>query len=135
MTGHTYLNQNLLNGKGEYIFSGGEGTEYIPSIAVLLKKLELKEDGTINGIRIKSKITKSRFNKYGGSIELTVPWDKGIDPYDGLIDIAEESGIITKSGAWYTYGEKKFQRKDFQNYINDIFDLDTEGEIVEDLET
>ena len=100
-----------------------------------MKKLELKEDGTINGIRIKSKITKSRFNKYGGSIELTVPWDKGIDPYDGLIDIAEESGIITKSGAWYTYGEKKFQRKDFQNYINDIFDLDTEGEIVEDLET
>lgn len=135
-TGHCYVNQDLTNGKGTHIFSGGEGTEYIPSIAVFINRLKLRGDGEIEGIRIKVEINKTRFGKPFGQMTLHVPYSTGIDPYDGLLEMAVDAGIISQNRAWYSYvddtgKEIKFQRGSFPDHVREIFDFDTEMEVTE----
>lgn len=55
------------------------------------------------------------FNKLGppnqtGSYDFYYAGDSiGIDQVGEIVDMAEEEGIIRKSGAWYYYGDEKFQ--------------------------
>lgn len=129
-TGHAYQNQDIRNGEGVWIFSGGKGVEFIPSISVLLTKLKLKEATDIVGVKIRTEITKSRFTKLGGKVEIEVPYETGFDPLSGLLDMAVERELVTKNGAWYTVvvdgEEKKFQRKDFGKYYEKIFNFGSE---------
>lgn len=44
----------------------------------------------------------------------------GVDQKRELIQIGLEQGVIEKGGAWYTYGDNKFQGE--QNFINELRD-------------
>lgn len=43
---------------------------------------------------------------------LFVRWGKGVDKYIDVLRVAVEKDIITKSGAWFTYGDLKVQGED-----------------------
>jgi recombination protein RecA len=137
-TGHAYMNQNIQSGDGLWLFSGGKGVEFIPSISILLTKLKLKDTATsdIIGVRVRAEITKSRYTKLGGKVEIEVPYETGFDPLSGLVEMAEKFGLITKSGAWYTWNngneDIKFQKKTFGNYYKDIFKLGGENNPTEE---
>lgn len=136
MTNHGYMNQDLTNGEGILIPSGGRGIIFIPSISILLTKLKLKDGDKIVGVRIRAEVTKSRFNGLGGKIELSVPYDKGIDEIEGLISIAVDAGLVNKNGGWYSWidgegKEHKFRESEFNQYYTKIFDFDTKQEIIE----
>jgi len=138
-TGHAYMNQNILSGDGLWLFSGGKGVEFVPSISVLLTKLKLKDAATsdIIGVRVRAEITKSRYTKLGGKVEIEVPYETGFNPLSGLIEMAEKSGLVTKAGAWYTWNDGKedikFQKKNFCNYYKQVFKLDDEDVPVDTL--
>ena len=138
MTNHAYLNQDIRNGKGVAIPSGGEGFIFLPSISVYLSKLKLKEDTDVVGIKLTAETTKSRFTQLGRKIRLEVPYDRGLDPIDGLLDMAVDADLVDNSTqGWYkivdtdTGEEIKFRKKDFGLYANKLFDFDEETEIVE----
>ena len=127
-TGHAYQNQDVLNGEGKWLFSGGKGVQFIPSISVLLTKLKLKDETEIVGVKIRTEITKSRFTKLGGKSEIELDYEKGFEPYSGMLELGVKGGLIKRNGAWYSYtntnGEEvKFQKKDFGNHFDQIFDL------------
>lgn len=129
---HAYQNQDIQNGKGKYLVSGGEGQIYIPSISLLLDKLKLKEGMDIVGFRMKAEIYKSRFSQLGGKTELAVPFETGIDPYDGILDLFERQGYVTRNAAWYNYKdendkEHKFQKSKGQEHIDYILNRIIEG--------
>lgn len=140
MSGHSYLNQNVLNGEGIWILSGGKGLQYIPSISVLLTKSKLKDESKdIVGINIKTEVTKTRFTKLGGKTVIPLNYEKGYEPHAGLLDMAVDAGIVNKKGGWYSYinsdGEDvKFQQSKFGEHYLNLFDFDTEADIVETLE-
>jgi len=58
--------------------------------------------------------------------EFDLPYDTGMDLYDGALPILEEEGVVERNSAWYSYqnadtGEiVKFQRKDMNNHINEL---------------
>ena len=135
ITNHAYQNQDVTNGEGVCIPSGGKGIIFIPSISVYLSKLKLKEGKDIVGVRITAETSKSRFTQLGRKVQLEVPYDRGIDPLDGLLDLAEEADIVKRSGGWYSYemnGEtQKFQKSSFKDHYMNLFDFDTETEIIE----
>lgn len=129
---HAYQNQEMFSGE-KYNISGGSAQLYIPSISVLLDKLQLKEtDGSGKksrsvGFKMKTKIYKSRFSMLGDTCELHVPFNTGIDPYDGLLERLETLGIVEKKHAWYIYTDKngeqhKFQSKNANEYLDMILD-------------
>lgn len=130
-TAHAYLNQDMLNGEGKWILTGGKGLQFLPSISILLTKKKLKgeEAGTFDGVIINTETTKNRFGKPYQKTSLTVPYNKGLDPLDGVLDLFEEVELVSKGGAWYTGTDRKtgeefkFQRKNFPEVVDRIFDF------------
>lgn len=118
---HVYENQNVLNGEGKHKVSGGNAQLYIPSISVMLDKLNLKEGTKQKGIKMKITTKKTRYNQLGVQKEIEIPYDTGIDPLDGVADILVDEGVLNKNGGWFNYineeGEEvKFQSKAFHEH-------------------
>ena len=101
-TNHTYASQDMFDPDDK--ISGGQGFVYASSIVVAMKKLKLKEDeagnkiSEVRGIRAACKVMKTRFAKPFEGVQLKIPYETGMDPYSGLIDLFEKKGLITQQG-------------------------------------
>lgn len=101
-TNHTYASQDMFN--PDPVVSGGAGFVYASSILVAMQKLKLKEDedgdktATVQGIRAKCKVMKTRYNKPFEDVVLKIPYEAGMSPYTGLFDMFEQLGLMTKVG-------------------------------------
>jgi len=101
-TNHTYASQDMFDPDDK--ISGGQGFVYASSIVVAMKKLKLKEDDdgnkttTVNGIRAACKVMKTRYAKPFESVQVKIPYETGMDPYSGLVDLFEKKGILVKDG-------------------------------------
>jgi len=101
-TNHTYASQDMFDPDDK--ISGGSGFVYASSIVVGMKKLKLKEDedgnktSEVNGIRAKCKVMKTRYAKPFEDVEIKIPYETGMDPYSGLIDLFEKQGLLVKTG-------------------------------------
>lgn len=133
-TCHIYSNQDILNGKGKYIFSNVGAAMYYPSLTLQLTKLDLKEGQDQIGIRVDFTTKKNRFYQLGKKVRLELPYTNengGFAKYDGVLDILKEFGYIGQAGAWYSFerenedGEKetiKFQSKNFEEYAEELIE-------------
>ena len=92
VTNHTY------DVVGSYIpmkeMSGGSGIKYAASTIIYLSKKKDKEGIEVVGNIVKCKIHKSRITKENTSIDVRISYDKGLDKYYGLIDLAVKHGIF-----------------------------------------
>ena len=101
-TNHTYASQDMFNPDDK--ISGGQGFIYASSIVIAMKKLKLKEDEKgnkiteVRGIRAACKVMKTRFAKPFESVQVKIPWDTGMDPYSGLVELFEKKGILVQTG-------------------------------------
>jgi RecA/RadA recombinase len=101
-TNHTYASQDMFDPDDK--ISGGQGFIYASSIVVAMRKLKLKEDEDGNkitdvmGIRAACKIMKTRYAKPFESVQVKIPYETGMNPYSGLTDMAEKSGLLKKDG-------------------------------------
>jgi len=84
--------------------SGGQGFIYASSIVVAMRKLKLKEDedgnkiSDVRGIRAACKVMKTRYAKPFESVQVKIPYDGGMNPYSGLVELFEKKGLLEKSG-------------------------------------
>jgi hypothetical protein len=84
--------------------SGGQGFIYASSIVVAIKKLKLKEDvdgnkvSSVQGIRAACKVMKSRYSKPFEGVQIKIPYETGMDPYSGMLEMLEQKGIVQKTG-------------------------------------
>ena len=101
-TNHTYASQDMFDPDDK--ISGGQGFIYASSIVVAMKKLKLKEDedgnkiSEVKGIRAACKIMKTRYNKPFESVQVKIPYETGMNPYSGLVDMFENKGLLGKEG-------------------------------------
>ena len=90
-TNHTYASQDMFDPDDK--ISGGQGFVYASSIVIAMKKLKLKEDEDgnkitdVRGIRASCKVMKTRFAKPFEAVQVKIPYDTGMDPYSGLVDL------------------------------------------------
>lgn len=101
VTCQVYENQDVLNGEGRWIVSGA--IKFAMSTIFMLTKLKLKETGKreVLGIRMKCEGYKTRFSKPYQMVTIEVPYEEGMDPYNGLLPVAVEMGIVDKRGSRY----------------------------------
>jgi hypothetical protein len=84
--------------------SGGQGFIYASSIVVAMKKMKLKEDEDGNkitdvmGIRAGCKVMKTRYAKPFEGVQVKIPYETGMNPYSGMVDMAEKRGLLKKEG-------------------------------------
>jgi len=101
-TNHTYASQDMFDPDDK--ISGGQGFVYASSIVVAMKKLKLKEDedgnktSEVNGIRAACKIMKTRYAKPFESVQIKIPYETGMNPYSGMVDMLEKQGLLTQQG-------------------------------------
>ena len=101
-TNHTYASQDMFDPDDK--ISGGQGFIYASSIVVAMKKLKLKEDeagnkvSEVRGIRAACKVMKTRFAKPFEGVQVKIPYETGMNPYSGLLDLFEKKGLITQQG-------------------------------------
>ena len=123
-TNHTYASQDMFDPDDK--ISGGQGFIYASSIVVAMKKLKLKEDdegnkiSEVRGIRSACKVMKTRYAKPFESVQVKIPYETGMNPYSGLLDLFEKANILTKEGNRLVYttdnGEViKFFRKGWES--------------------
>jgi len=122
VTDQVYKNQDIRNGEGTWIIK--DAVQYSLSQIVLITKLKLKNDKSdkqhVTGIKMKCLGHKTRFAQPFQSVTIEVPYETGMDPYNGLLEVAKELGVVTQSGAWYTFNGKKFQSKNFGDVAEDV---------------
>ncbi len=128
-TNHSYASQDMFDPDDK--ITGGQGFIYASSIVMAMRKLKLKEDANgnkvaeVRGIRSQIKVMKSRYAKPFESVEVKIPWDTGMDPYSGLLDMFEAKQYVVKDGNKLKYtklnGEEiKLFRKQYSNEVLDL---------------
>ena len=106
-TNHTYASQDMFDPDDK--ISGGQGFIYASSIVVAMKKLKLKEDddgnkvSEVRGIRSACKVMKTRYAKPFESVQVKIPYETGMNPYSGLLDLFEKAGLLVKEGNRLSY--------------------------------
>jgi RecA/RadA recombinase len=101
-TNHTYASQDMFDPDDK--ISGGQGFIYASSIVVAMKKLKLKEDedgnkiSEVRGIRAGCKVMKTRYAKPFEGVQVKIPYETGMNPYSGLLELFEKKGVIEKQG-------------------------------------
>jgi recombination protein RecA len=105
ITSQVYRNQDVTNGEGVWVVS--DAVKYSLSQICLLTKLKLKDKATneTSGIRMKVEGYKTRFTQPFQTAVIEVPYETGMDPYNGLFDVAKGLGIIDQRGAWCYVGD------------------------------
>jgi len=130
-TNHTYASQDMFDPDDK--ISGGQGFIYGSSIVVAMKKLKLKEDedgnkiSDVTGIRSSCKVMKTRYAKPFEGVQIKIPYDTGMNPYSGLVDLAEKKGILVKEGNKLAYTDNqgaitKLFRKEWESNTENCLD-------------
>tara|TARA_B100001939_G_scaffold339878_1_gene347241 strand:+ start:193 stop:1185 length:993 start_codon:yes stop_codon:yes gene_type:complete len=96
---HTYQEIGLFP---KAIVSGGTGIYYSADNIWILGRQQDKQGTEIKGYHFVVNIEKSRYVKEKSKIPISVTWEGGVQKYSGLLDVALESGHVTKpSNGWY----------------------------------
>jgi RecA/RadA recombinase len=116
MTNHTYQVVGAYVPTSE--MGGGTGLKYAASTIVYLSKKKDKDgDGDVVGNIINCKLYKSRFTKENKAVSVKLNYESGLDRYYGLVDLALESGVFTKTSTRVTLpdGSSAFEKNIYEN--------------------
>ena len=105
--------------------TGGNALKFYASVRLDIRKVAAIKDGEqVIGNRTKVKIVKSKVAPPFKQVEFDILYNEGISKSGDLIDLAVEQGIVKKGGAWFTYGEDRYQgREGFRQKLIETPDL------------
>ena len=112
--------------------TGGNALKFYASVRLDIRRIQTLKRGTEEyGIRAKVKVAKNKVAPPFRIAEFDILFGKGISTTGCLLDLAEETNIIIRRGAWYSYeGENIGQGRD-----NTILWLDQNLEIRDKVES
>ena len=109
VTNHTY------DVVGAYIptkeMGGGSGLKYAASSIIYLGKKKDKDGKEVIGNIIKAETHKSRLSKENKRVEVRLSFERGLDPYYGLLELGEKYEVFKRVGNRYEIGEAKVYPK------------------------
>lgn len=101
--------------------TGGNALKFYASLRMDIRRIAAIKNGEdVVGNRTKVKVVKSKVAPPFKITEFDILYNEGISKAGDLIDLGVNNGIIKKSGAWFTYGEDRFQgREGFRTKLNE----------------
>src|SRR5258708_3724966 len=111
--------------------SGGRALKFYASVRLDMRRIApVKERELVIGNHVRVKVVKNKVAPPFRQAEFDIMFDEGISHESLLVDIAAESGIIEKSGAWYAYGKERIGqgRENAKMYLKDHAEMSAEVE-------
>jgi recombination protein RecA len=119
--------------------TGGNALKFYASVRLDIRRIQTLKKGTEEyGTRAKVKVAKNKVAPPFRIAEFDIIFGKGISTLGCLVDLAEETNVIVRKGAWYSYnGDNISQGRDNAiKYMeeNPEFAKDVEKQVREKLE-
>ncbi len=88
--------------------TGGKALKFYASLRLDIRRIgPVKEKEDVIGSHVRVKVVKNKVAPPFRQAEFDIMYAEGISHTSLLVDIGAESGIIEKSGAWYSYGNQR----------------------------
>jgi len=86
--------------------TGGRALKFYSSVRMEIRRTEsLKSGEDTVGMRARVKVVKNKLAPPFKEGEVEILYGKGISKAGSILDMAVSSGIVSRSGTWYTYGD------------------------------
>ncbi|MEH2326685.1 MAG: recombinase RecA [Nostoc sp.] len=94
--------------------TGGNALKFYASVRLDIRRIQTLKKGTDEfGNRVKVKVAKNKVAPPFRIAEFDIIFGKGISTLGCIVDLAEETSIIVRKGAWYSYnGDNISQGRD-----------------------
>lgn len=109
--------------------TGGNALKFYASVRLDVRRVnQVKEGEEITGSHVRAKVVKNKVAPPFRQAEFDIMYGEGISREGDFLDLAAERGIITKSGAWYSYNDERIGqgRENAKKYLKDNPALATE---------
>jgi recombination protein RecA len=105
---------------------GGRALKFYASVRLDIRRIETIKSGTDSiGSRVRVKVVKNKVAAPFRVAEFDVMYGEGISREGGLLDVGVASDAVSKTGAWFNYGDTRLgqgreQSKDFLRQNPDV---------------
>ncbi|HEY50113.1 MAG TPA: recombinase RecA [Dehalococcoidia bacterium] len=87
---------------------GGRALKFYSSLRIDLRRVDnIKVGNKVVGTRIRAKVVKNKVAAPFRSAEFDIMFDRGISKEGEILDLGVETGIVTKTGAFYTMNDTR----------------------------
>ena len=106
---------------------GGRALKFYSTVRIDIRRTGAIKDGDQNvGNRVRARVVKNKVAPPFRDAEFDIMFDEGISISGDLLDLAVDSNVVDKSGAWYSYGELRIgqgreKAKEFLRENPDLF--------------
>ena len=110
---------------------GGRALKFYSSVRIDLRRIEvIKQGNEVVGNRVRAKVVKNKVAAPFKSAEFDIMFDHGISKEGNLIDLGVELGLVSKTGAFFSYGDTRLGqgRESAKKYLRDNPELSQELE-------
>ena len=88
--------------------TGGNALKFYASVRMDIRRIGALKDGdNVIGGRTRVKVVKNKVAPPFKEAEFDILYGVGISRDGEIVDLGSESGIVEKSGAWYSYGSER----------------------------
>ena len=94
-------------GNGETT-TGGNALKFYASVRLEIRRIgSVKKGEDVVGSRTKVRVVKNKMAPPFKTFEVDIMYGRGVCQAGELLERAEESGLVTKSGSWYSFGDQR----------------------------
>ena len=105
---------------------GGRALKFYSSVRINIRRTATIKDGDrAVGNRTRARVVKNKTAPPFRQAEFDIMFDEGISAVGDLLDLGVESGVVSKSGAWFNFGELRLGqgRENVKTFLKENLDL------------